>query len=69
MREHYEAMLSEYGNSVGVRVARKHLDWYLGAAGIQLDQPERSALIAGDEPRAILAMLPAVYGSERRLAA
>ena len=69
VREHYEAMLSEYGNSVGVRVARKHLDWYLGAAGIQLDQPERSALLAGDDPRAILAMLPAVYGSERRLAA
>jgi tRNA-dihydrouridine synthase B len=26
--EHYEAMLSHYGVSVGSRIARKHLGWY-----------------------------------------
>jgi tRNA-dihydrouridine synthase B len=26
--EHYEGILSEYGTRVGVRAARKHLDWY-----------------------------------------
>jgi tRNA-dihydrouridine synthase len=30
--EHYEAILSFYGTSLGVRVARKHLGWYLDAA-------------------------------------
>ena len=34
---HYEAMLGFYGRDLGVRVARKHLGWYLdgvaGAAG------------------------------------
>jgi tRNA-dihydrouridine synthase B len=69
VQEHYEAMLSEYGTSVGVRVARKHLDWYLGAAAIELDKPFRTALLAGDEPRAVFAMIPKIYGCERRLAA
>ncbi|MEM8753488.1 MAG: tRNA dihydrouridine synthase DusB, partial [Pseudomonadota bacterium] len=27
--EHYEAMLSFYGADLGIRVARKHLSWYL----------------------------------------
>jgi len=26
--EHYEAMLQYYGRSIGVQVARKHIDWY-----------------------------------------
>jgi tRNA-dihydrouridine synthase B len=30
--EHYEAMLAFYGADLGVRVARKHLGWYLDAA-------------------------------------
>jgi nifR3 family TIM-barrel protein len=29
MIEHYEAMLSFYGGELGVKVARKHLGWYL----------------------------------------
>jgi tRNA-dihydrouridine synthase B len=32
--EHYEAMLTFYGMDLGGRVARKHLGWYLAAAGI-----------------------------------
>jgi tRNA-dihydrouridine synthase B len=31
--EHYEAMLAHYGEARGLRIARKHLDWSLGAAG------------------------------------
>ncbi|MDF2983031.1 MAG: dusB, partial [Devosia sp.] len=33
---HYDAMLTDYGTQLGVRVARKHLDWYLEAANIVL---------------------------------
>jgi tRNA-dihydrouridine synthase B len=31
--EHHEAMLSHYGRDLGIRCARKHLRWYLDAAG------------------------------------
>jgi nifR3 family TIM-barrel protein len=30
---HYDAMLSFYGTDLGARVARKHLGWYMDAAG------------------------------------
>jgi tRNA-dihydrouridine synthase B len=32
--EHYEDMLAFYGADLGVKVARKHIGWYLAAAGI-----------------------------------
>ncbi|MGV3490323.1 MAG: tRNA dihydrouridine synthase DusB, partial [Devosia sp.] len=44
VREHYETILSAYGTQLGVRVARKHLDWYLEAAGIALEKPDRQRL-------------------------
>src|SRR5690606_19161079 len=64
VREHYDAMLSEYGRTVGTRVARKHLDWYLQAAGLELDKPRRAALLAGDEAETVIAMIPEIYGAE-----
>lgn len=67
--EHYEAILSEYGSALGVRIARKHLDWYLAAQGIVLDGPRRAALLAGNDAAAIISMIPSIYGGERGLAA
>jgi tRNA-dihydrouridine synthase B len=32
--DHYAAMLSFYGRDLGIRVARKHLGWYLAEAGV-----------------------------------
>ncbi|QDL92894.1 tRNA dihydrouridine synthase DusB [Paroceanicella profunda] len=32
---HYEDMLSFYGGALGLRVARKHLGWYLGPLGLE----------------------------------
>jgi tRNA-dihydrouridine synthase B len=32
--EHHQAMLSHYGRELGLRCARKHLRWYLDAAGV-----------------------------------
>ncbi len=49
---HYQAMLSFYGRSLGARVARKHLGWYLDDCGagptlrravLTLDDPDRMA--------------------------
>jgi len=51
--EHYEAMLTFYGTDVGVRVARKHLGWYLDAAGAQMRRP----ILTAPCPRQVLALL------------
>lgn len=67
--EHYDAMLSDYGTQVGLRVARKHLDWYLEAAGVALDKETRKALLGSETPADITRMIPAVYGGEWRQAA
>ena len=67
--EHYDAMLSDYGTQVGVRVARKHLDWYLEASGVTLDKETRKALLGSETPADITRMIPAVYGGEWRQAA
>jgi nifR3 family TIM-barrel protein len=69
VREHYEAILSAYGTQLGVRVARKHLDWYLEAAGIVLEKPERSRLLNAENPAEVGAMIDTVYAADWRLAA
>jgi tRNA-dihydrouridine synthase B len=67
--EQYEGMLAEYGSHVGVRAARKHLDWYLDAMGQPVDREARKALLASEDPRAVLAMIPSIYGGRWRIAA
>ncbi|MEM9633989.1 MAG: tRNA dihydrouridine synthase DusB [Pseudomonadota bacterium] len=42
--EHYEAILSHYGELAGVRIARKHLGWYMDEAGAAAE-PEFSRAI------------------------
>jgi tRNA-dihydrouridine synthase B len=67
--EHYDAMLTDYGSELGVRVARKHLDWYLEAAGIELEKPVRSRLLNALEPAEVTKMIGEVYAADWRLAA
>tara|TARA_R110002020_G_scaffold6295_4_gene26357 strand:+ start:5402 stop:6334 length:933 start_codon:yes stop_codon:yes gene_type:complete len=67
--EHYEDMLAEYGIAVGLRAARKHLGWYLEAAGIVLDKAGRSALLNTEEPAAALTMIRTIFSDDRRAAA
>lgn len=62
---HYEAILSEYGVSVGVRVARKHLDWYLAATGEQTDPEIRKSLLSNDNPESVIERLPRMFESWR----
>ncbi|PTV96986.1 tRNA-U20-dihydrouridine synthase [Rhodobacter aestuarii] len=61
--EHYEAMLSFYGQDVGLRLARKHLRWYAEAAGAPL-VPE---MMRAETPEAALALVRAAF-SERQAA-
>jgi tRNA-dihydrouridine synthase B len=67
--EHYDAMLTDYGTQIGVRVARKHLDWYLEALGVELDKSTRKTLLGSEAPVEVIGMIPGVYGGDRRQAA
>jgi tRNA-dihydrouridine synthase B len=56
---HYEAMLGFYGTGLGLRVARKHLGWYLEAAGA--DPAFRARLLTAESPGAVLGALRAPW--------
>ncbi|MDF2233092.1 tRNA dihydrouridine synthase DusB [Albimonas sp. CAU 1670] len=53
--EHYRDMLRFYGRDVGLRCARKHLDWRL--EGIEGAQALRPALLRETDPERVLATL------------
>ena len=53
---HYEAMLSFYGKALGLRVARKHLGWYMDRAGTPAGL--RGPILTADDPRTVLRLLP-----------
>lgn len=67
--EHYEGMLVEYGVQVGLRAARKHLGWYVEAAGIVLDKPVRNAFLNSEEPADVLRQIGVIFSNEQRAAA
>jgi nifR3 family TIM-barrel protein len=53
---HYEAMLAFYGASLGARVARKHLGWYMATA--RTPAVLRSLVLTSPDPRQVLRLLP-----------
>lgn len=63
--DHYEAMIAHYGERVGVRHARKHLNWYierhLGAAS--LASPERKMLMATRDAQEAAELIEALFSS------
>ncbi|MDB5472850.1 MAG: dusB [Devosia sp.] len=67
--EQYEDMLIDYGAVVGMRAARKHLDWYAQAAGLALDKPTRSALLNNENPAEVIAMIGTVFSGDWKAAA
>jgi nifR3 family TIM-barrel protein len=67
--EHYEGELEEYGLEVGVRAARKHLDWYLEAAGIVPAKEARWALLNSHEPGDVRRMIRQLFGAPMQQAA
>ncbi len=67
--EHYEAMLLDYGTPVGVRAARKHLDWYLEAAGIVPSRDLRTRLLGSEEPAVVSALIGEIFADGWREAA
>lgn len=64
---HYEDMLSFYGTELGVRVARKHLGWYMDEVGTAGDL--RKKLLTETDPHAVLRLLPEALDRQREAAA
>ena len=63
---HYEAMLGFYGADLGVRVARKHLGWYLAEAGVI---GERARLLVAETPAETLHLIGQCFAEGERRAA
>jgi tRNA-dihydrouridine synthase B len=64
----YEEMLAEYGTDVGVRAARKHVDWYLEAQGI-VAPDLRKAMLNSVLPAEVLTLIRELFGTPLRAAA
>jgi len=65
--EHYEAMLSHYGNEVGVNMARKHIGWY--TKGLHGSAEFRNRVNQIPDPKTVQAMLAEFYAPWRSRAA
>ncbi|GGF56076.1 putative TIM-barrel protein, nifR3 family [Mameliella alba] len=59
---HYEAMLGFYGKTLGNRVARKHLGWYMDAANTPPGLRKR--LLTERDTQAVLDLLPEALSAE-----
>ncbi len=64
--EHYHAILGHYGRDLGLRVARKHLGWYLDAAG----RPDaREDVLTATDPAQVIALMRRAICDEIEVAA
>jgi tRNA-dihydrouridine synthase B len=59
---HYEAMLGFYGVDLGLRVARKHLGWYMNVAGT--GAVLRRSILTAPSPAQVLALLPHAFETD-----
>jgi tRNA-dihydrouridine synthase B len=59
--EHYEGVLTDYGVAVGVRAARKHLDWYLESAGLLPAKETRWALLNSTDPQSVKRLIRELF--------
>jgi tRNA-dihydrouridine synthase B len=66
--EHYEDVLIEYGTAVGLRAARKHLDWYAEAAGLALDKPTRNSLLNNEDPAEVIHLIGTLFSNQKAAA-
>lgn len=69
IEEHYAAMMDEYGLDIGVRVARKHLDWYLGANVGAVDTELKRRLLRCTSPQEAMELMASLLSQESRAAA
>ena len=62
--EHYEGVLSEYGVDVGVRAARKHLDWYLEASGLLVSKVVRKIMLESQTPAEVIGLIDSIFSGD-----
>ncbi len=67
VEDHYDAMLRFYGAELGLRVARKHLGWYMDVAATPAAL--RKLVLTAKTPAEVMAHLPDALGSMGRQAA
>ena len=63
---HYQDMLAFYGKELGVKVARKHLGWYLQEAGLTAC---RGPILTSDCPAQVIRALRAAFAGQGQVAA
>jgi tRNA-dihydrouridine synthase B len=59
LSRHYDAMLTHYGNDVGVKIARKHIGWY--SKGLPGSAEFRAAVNQSDDPSAVRSLVHRFY--------
>ncbi|WP_372572799.1 tRNA dihydrouridine synthase DusB [Ruegeria jejuensis] len=64
---HYEAMLGFYGSELGLRVARKHLGWYMDQAGTS--PALRRQVLTSRDPGEVLRLVPLAMDGQKEQAA
>ncbi len=68
--EHYDAMLSHYGTGLGLRIARKHLSWYLDHwVAPDARAGWRKALLTETDAGRVAAGIPAAFAGESAMEA
>ncbi|MBD1545770.1 tRNA dihydrouridine synthase DusB [Roseibium aggregatum] len=61
---HYEDMLSHYGAMPGMRIARKHLGWYLdGAGGVPSRSGLRKTLMTSNNPAEVIRLTETLFST------
>ena len=61
---HYEDMLSHYGRMPGIRIARKHLGWYLDGAGISSSLSGlRTTLMTSNDPSEVIHLTETLFST------
>jgi tRNA-dihydrouridine synthase B len=70
-RPHVESMLEEHGTTHGLRIARKHIGWYLASSGRSSDAVAgwRRRLCTSDNANEVLGGLASFYEEAREMAA
>jgi tRNA-dihydrouridine synthase B len=63
--EHYRGMLSHYGQERGLRVARKHLAWYVQDFAAATEA--RQALNRAVDPGSVMSLLSSIYKEEQNI--
>lgn len=65
--DHYDSMLNFYGKELGLRVARKHLGWYMDHIGT--DPKLRREVLTAAAPETVLRLLPFALSESQEVAA